>query len=928
LSGVTIALFAAVAGLVVLVFVVLLVSVVNLRDDTRNGRRSTDLLIASYGAEVSLGEVSASLRGWLIDPTGGSGLIFKRSEATLATELGTLRLLASGASERGRVNTLTASVDRYLADYADPLVHPVPKITESSEVAAVRRGQRLLSSLTDQFAALDNIELASRQQRRSSLSSQTSRTIMIAAIGLAGSVLLLAVLGGYMLRGVLRPIRRVAEALDRRGKGDLSTRVSEEGRGEVAMLERSFNQMAEQLERRTMELSEANRRLEHAVAEAETASRMKSDFLANMSHEIRTPLNGVVGMVSLLSGTRLTDEQHEYVEMARSASGTLLGVVSDILDVSKIEAGMLELEHEDFGLHELIGVTRDILVQEASRKGLGLHVRIADDVPQVVRGDRLRVGQVLGNLLSNAIKFTPEGDVSLETTVAGHTNVATIVRFAVHDTGIGIAADRVESLFEPFIQADASTTRKFGGTGLGLTISRDLTRLMGGTISVRSEPEKGSTFEVSIPFAPAIGAVTEVRPSVELQGLRILIVDDNDANRLILERYVTACGMRATTAVDGDDAMSQLVGAAEDGEAFDVALLDFNMPGETGVELAQRINESPRLRGARLILLSSSDDTSVELKPNGIGRRLTKPVSRSDLLDAIEAAMHERLAAAAGASKPEPHAGAGAEPPAPRRRPARILIAEDNFVNRMYVERLLSRRGYDVTTVDDGRRVLEILEPGMFDLILMDCQMPELDGYDTTREIRRREAENGGVGRGGGSRIPVIAMTAAATDEIRDRCIEVGMDDYLSKPLGDLELDSALQRGLASVPERAGGLDRAKLAQLRELFDDDGPGSVLIRIRAEIDAALARARERADGHDAAGVAHESHAIRGSAEMIGATALVDAAAELERSAVADGAQLHDAVAAVASRWEETRPLLDAEVVADQARARLSSPNAVD
>jgi signal transduction histidine kinase len=526
---------------------------------------------------------------------------------------------------------------------------------------------------------------------------------------------------------------------------------------------------------------------------------MKSDFLANMSHEIRTPLNGVVGMVTLLSGTTLTDEQREYVDMARSASNRLIGVVSDILDVSKIESGRLEVEHEDFDLHELIRSTRDMLVQEAGRKGLYLHAGIAEDVPRTVRGDGLRVGQVLGNLLANAVKFTTQGEVSLKATVAEHTDASTVIRFTVRDTGIGIAPHRLEQLFDPFVQAEASTPRQFGGCGLGLTISRDLTRLMGGTITATSQPGQGSTFEVTIPFAPG-GATEPVKPS-------------------------------------------------------------------------------------------------------------------------------------AGQAPPQA-AGAG----------ARILVAEDNAVNRMYVERLLSRRGYEVTTAVDGREVLAMLEQEPADLVLMDCQMPELDGYETTREIRRREASTQAP------RIPVVAMTAAATDEIRTLCLEAGMDAYLSKPLGDDELDEALRHALSHAKAAGpGGLDRSRLARLRELFgDDEQPGAVLVRIADEVSNALDRARERAMAGDGPGVAREAHTIRGSAEMIGAGRLVEASAVVERSASAAGvgaaggvtgepagtredtvASLVDDVDTLADAWEETRPLLEAEVTENQAGpARVSSPHAAD
>jgi two-component system sensor histidine kinase/response regulator len=908
LSGVALTLFGAVVALVVLVFVVLLVSVVSLRDDTTQGRQSTDLLTASYRAEVALGEVSSSLRGWLIDPSPQLADAFKQSEQTLAKQLGTLRLVASGAGERGRVTALTAGVDRFLANFADPLARRAHGLSERQEIAAVGSSAGSTGPLSRQFTALDTIEVAARQQRRDALASQTSRTITIAAIGLAGSVLLLALLGAYMLRGILRPIRRVAEELERWGRGELSGRVSEGGRGEVAMLGRSFNNMADQLERRTTELSEANRRLERAVTQAEEASRMKSDFLANMSHEIRTPLNGVVGMVTLLSGTQLSGEQREYVEMARSSSDTLISVVSDILDVSKIEAGRLEVEQRDFDLHELIRATRDMLVQEAGRKGLYLHAGVADDVPAAVHGDRLRVGQVLGNLLANAVKFTSDGDVVLEASVAERTSLTTVVRFAVRDTGIGIAEARLETLFDPFIQADPSTTREFGGTGLGLTISRDLSRLMGGTISARSELGKGSTFEVLIPFAPAVGEIVVAPPAVELRGLRVLLVDDNAANRKILETYVASWGMRSTSAGDAAQALSELLAAADEGEPFDVALLDVKLPGASGIELAQRIDASPRLRGTRLV-------------------RLSKAVSQSALLDAIGTAMHDDLPATAGATVPAVDEAAppvGSAAPAPPAR-ARILVAEDNFVNRMFVERLLSQRGYDVTTVVDGRQVLSILGTSEFHLILMDCQMPELDGYDTTREIRRQEAA------AGAPRIPIIAMTAAATGQIRQKCLDAGMDDYLSKPLGDDDLQAALDRGLGSEMERR-TLDRARVARLREMFDDEEPGAVLIRLAHEVTSELDRARAMARAGDHKGVARAAHSIRGSGQMIGATSLVSAAAELERRAIEDGDD-HRTVAAgleaLAGSWVHTRAQLEAEVISEPTKVSgVSSAQTVD
>jgi signal transduction histidine kinase/CheY-like chemotaxis protein/HPt (histidine-containing phosphotransfer) domain-containing protein len=782
-----------------------------------------------------------------------------------------------------------------------------------------------------QFTALDNRELSQRQHRRSSLASQTSGTIIVAATGLAISVLLLVLLGAYMLRRVLAPIRRVAGALEHWRQGDLTERVPAQGLGEVVQLGRSFNAMADALERRTTELSDANLKLEHAVTVAEEASRMKSDFLANMSHEIRTPLNGVVGMVTLLSGTPLSPEQREYVEMARGSSDTLINVVSDILDVSKIEAGRLELELQDFDLLDLVGATRDMLRHEAAAKGLNLRATIADDVPRALRGDRLRVGQVLGNLLANAVKFTAEGEAEVSVSVAERTTVATVVRFEVRDTGIGIAADRLESLFDPFTQADLSTTRQFGGTGLGLTICRDLTRLMGGGLTARSELGKGSTFAATIPFAPALGEVPQRVPTVDLRGLRVLVVDDNAANRRIIEAYVASWGMRARSARDAGHAVTQLVGAADEGEPFDVALLDFNMPGENGLELARRIAAAPRLRTTRLILLSSTSASLAELRANGIGQQLTKPVSQSSLLDAITISLHAELPAPEHGGEPgggdgapveappvqpglpEPSAAPSAPRPAPA--PAKILIAEDNFVNRTYVERLLARFGHEVTSAVDGRHALEAHGARKFDLILMDCQMPELDGYETTREIRRREA---GPGR---MRTPIVAMTASASEEIRRRCLEAGMDDYLTKPLAGTELQRALGLWLPgpgpAIPVEA--LDPGRLSQLRDLFPGEEMAGVLVQLTNEVGAEIARLDAAHAEHDSAGIGAAAHGIRGSAQMIGAVRLADLAGEVEEASkethIGDHALVRN-IAALHEAWAQTRGGIETQVEDDR------------
>jgi signal transduction histidine kinase/CheY-like chemotaxis protein/HPt (histidine-containing phosphotransfer) domain-containing protein len=922
LSGLVVTLFAIVAALVAVVFGAQLIATINLRDDTVSGRQSTDLLTSSYNTEISVLNMETGLRGFLLTRQQRFLAPYRLARAQLGPELTRLQMLASGTAEHQLVASIESAVDSYVTGYAAPLIAAGGRLTPAQAAGVTSHGKRLLDALRPKFSSLDTTQLNVRQRRRSALATQSTETITTAAIGLAVSMVLLALLGAYVLLRVLAPIRRVAGAIEQRRQGNLSVRVPEQGLGEVGQLSRSFNAMAEALERRTNELSDANRRLARAVAAAEEASRMKSHFLANMSHEIRTPLNGVVGMVTLLSGTPLSPEQREYVEMARGSSDALIGVVSDILDVSKIEAGRLELDMQDFDLHDLIGATRDMLSQEAAGKDLKLTVDFDPDVPAAVRGDRLRVGQVLGNLLSNAVKFTAEGEVSLHASIDERTNVSTIVAFEVRDTGIGIAPERLSTLFDPFTQADISTTRQYGGTGLGLTICRDLTQLMGGSLNASSQLRQGSTFVATIPLAPALGAIPSTTPPIELRGLRVLVVDDNGANRRIIEAYVAAWGMRAQSARNATQAVAQLEAAAEDGEPYDVALLDFNMPGENGLQLARRIDATPRLRGTRLIMLSSSSATLTELRASGISHHLEKPVSQSRLLDAIATSLHAGLAGSGveRADGPERVAPVVAEPvggaPASRSGPAtgqaRILIAEDNHVNRIYIERLLERAGHRVTVAVDGEQVLDAYDAGEFDLVLMDCQMPELDGYDATRAIRKRESD------AGRPRTPIVAMTAAATEDIRRKCLASGMDDYLTKPLGIDELDEALGRWLpgAGTTSEGGPIDPARLHDLRSLFPGGEAAEMLLALTTEVDDELGRLDAALKADDGPGVAAAAHSIRGSAQLIGATRLTDAAAEVEHLAETKPPS-QTAVAALREAWEQARAGIEAHSLDDQA-----------
>jgi two-component system, sensor histidine kinase and response regulator len=907
LTALVIALFSATALLVGAIFTVLLVSVTNLRDADTVARRSSDLLAQAFADERSVVDMETGLRGFLLTRQPGLLQPYNQAQAQLPGELATLRSLARDGVEQRSIGEISVGTRRYIADYAKPLISTGGRLSASRQVQETLRGKQLLDVLRADFSAFDARVVSLSNQQRRTARSGASRAILVAGFGLGASIVLLLALGAYLLWHLLHPVRRVAKAAERLTGGDLDVRVPEGGHGEVARLGRSFNEMATAIQNRDRKLTEAQKQLERAVATAEDASAMKSNFLANMSHEIRTPLNGVLGMLSLVSETNLSNEQHEYIDAARASSDALMTVVSDVLDIAKIEAGRLEIERRDFDLHDMVEANCDMVAASALSKGVELQSFVHEGVPRAVRGDRVRVGQILANLLSNAVKFTAEGEVVVEVSVAQQIDEVIDVRFEVRDTGIGIAPERIDHLFEPFIQAEAGTTREYGGTGLGLAISLELTHLMRGTIAARSELGKGSTFRFEIPFAPARAELRAPVPAAELRGLRVLVVDDNPTNRRVFEAYVASWGMRPEVARDAPDALARLERAAQIGDPFDVALLDLNMPGESGLDLARTINASFVLRHTRLILLTSSEQLSAEASSAGISYRLSKPVRQSRLLDAISATMAidvepERALAQQDRSR-------AAVPHAPRAR-SRILVAEDQPVNWMLIERMLSKRGHTVANATDGNRVLELLESERYDLIFMDCQMRERDGYDTAREIRRREAAtlNGHT--------TIVAMTANAMQGDRERCLAAGMDDYMAKPISSDALDQMLDRWLPGAYEDAAILDQSTLSELRSLFPGEEMSGMLRNIEEEVTADLERLDAALAQSDRVLLAAAAHRIKNSAQLIGAKALADAAAHLavgaDREEDPTGATDETAVEMIRVRWAATRTAIAAEL----------------